>query len=155
MSNVRFRKSKGPSTGRFKKPPTVTSNSLHPNTTTSSTERHESVLLGDEIDEKMGFPRFEAGKKKIGWLVNMQPTVLKDENCSGGQKAAVDYYFIGDDEETFKASLSYEPYFLVAVRKGCEAEVEEWCRRKFEGLVRSLGRVVKEDLSMVSLYLFS
>ncbi|RPA85713.1 DUF1744-domain-containing protein [Ascobolus immersus RN42] len=150
MSNGRFRKPfKKGSSVRFKKPTTVAASSLHPDTAHSSSEKFETVALEDEIDEKMGFVRFESGKKKVGWLVNMQPTILKDENASGGMKAAVDYYFIEDgNETTFKASLTYEPYFLIAVKKGVEAEVEEWCRRKFEGMLRGLSRLTKEDLSM-------
>lgn len=31
-----------------------------------------------------------------------------------------------------------------------EAEVEEWIRRKFEGLIKTTVRLTKEDLSMVS-----
>jgi hypothetical protein len=42
---------------------------------TAAAERCEEVKVYDEIDEKMGFWRFEsnaaAGEKKIGWLVNM------------------------------------------------------------------------------------
>lgn len=38
-------------------------------------ERFEEVKVQDEIDEKMGFWRFESGlaggEKKVGWLVNM------------------------------------------------------------------------------------
>ena len=63
-------------------------------------------------------------------------------------KAGVDYYFIGEDGDTFKATLEYDPYFLLAVKKGREPEVEEWCRRAFEGLVKNIKRVEKEDLSM-------
>jgi hypothetical protein len=42
---------------------------------TAAAERFEEVKVYNEIDEKMGFWRFEsnaaAGEKKIGWLVNM------------------------------------------------------------------------------------
>jgi len=33
---------------------------------------------------------------------------------------------------------------------GAEGEVEEWLRRKFEGLLKKTTRWLKEDLSMVS-----
>ncbi len=39
-------------------------------------------------------------------------------------------------------------YFLIAVKRGREAEVDEWCRRKFEGLIKTIERVEKEDLQM-------
>lgn len=60
----------------------------------------------------------------------------------------MDYYFLEDDGGSFKATIEYDPYFLIAVKKGKEAEVEEWCRRKFDGLVKGAKRVEKEDLQM-------
>lgn len=42
---------------------------------TAAQERYEEVAAMDEVDEKLGFWRFESGKvdgeEKIGWLVNM------------------------------------------------------------------------------------
>jgi DNA polymerase epsilon subunit 1 len=96
----------------------------------------------------MGFARFDSGPKRVGWLVNMHSTTIEDESVPGG-RAGVDFYFIGDNEgETFKATLEYEPYFLVAVKRGREAEVEEWIKRTAEGVVRRITRVEKEDLQM-------
>lgn len=95
----------------------------------------------------MGFARYDSGKKKVGWLCNMHSTTLEDEKIPGG-RAGVDYYFIEEDGSTFKATLEYDPYFLIAVRKGREPEVEEWCRRRFEGLVKAVKRIEKEDLQM-------
>lgn len=77
----------------------------------------------------------------------MHSTTVEDENIPGG-RAGVDYYFLEDDGGSFKATVEYDPYFLIAVKKGREAEVEEWCRRKFEGLVKGLKRIEKEDLQM-------
>lgn len=130
-----------------RKPKTVEASSLRSTEATSQNEKIEATRLANRIDESMGFARFESGKKKIGWLVNMHSTTIEDENVPGG-KAGVDYYFIGEDGDTFKATLEYDPYFLLAVRKGKEQEVEEWCRRSFEGLVKSFKRIEKEDLSM-------
>jgi len=42
-------------------------------------------------------------------------TLLRDEEWSGGM-AAVDYYFLAEDGTRFKATLPYEPYFIVAVK---------------------------------------
>jgi len=42
-------------------------------------------------------------------------TLLRDEEWSGGT-AAVDYYFLAEDGTRFKATLPYEPYFIVAVK---------------------------------------
>jgi len=95
----------------------------------------------------MGFTRYDAGKTRVGWLCNMHSTSVEDENVPGG-RAGVNFYFIEEDGNTFKATVEYDPYFLVAVRRGREQEVEEWCRRAFEGLVKKTQRVEKEDLQM-------
>ncbi|KAF2714135.1 DNA polymeras-like protein epsilon [Pleomassaria siparia CBS 279.74] len=126
---------------------TVDSSSLRSTEANSQNEKIEAVRLANSIDERMGFARYDSGKKKIGWLCNMHSTTVEDENVPGG-KAGVDYYFIGEDGDTFKATLEYDPYFLLAVKRGKEPEVEEWCRRAFEGLVKGIKKVEKEDLSM-------
>lgn len=132
-----------------RKPQTVDGASLRSTEATSLNEKKEATRLANRIDESMGFPRYEAGKKKVGWLCNMHSTSIEDEHVPGG-RAGVDFYFIGDQGDTFKATLAYDPYFLLAVKRGKEADVEEWCRRAFEGLVKGIKRVEKEDLQMVS-----
>ncbi|TGO38041.1 hypothetical protein BHYA_0083g00200 [Botrytis hyacinthi] len=115
---------------------------------TSLEEKVEAVKLGHSIDEAMGFPRHESGKKKVGWLVNIKATTIEDEKYLEG-RAGVDCYFIEDDGGTFKATVEYEPYFLVAVKRGYEPEAEEWLKRApGGGVLKSIKRVEKEDLSM-------
>lgn len=110
-------------------------------------EKIQATRLANAIDESMGFARYDSGKKRTGWLCNMHSTTIEDENILGG-RAGVDYYFLEDDGGSFKATIEYDPYFLIAVKKGKEAEAEEWCRRKFDGLVKGVKRVEKEDLQM-------
>lgn len=43
---------------------------------TAISKRFQEVGVTDELDEKLGFPRYEAGPKKIGWLVNMHSVCL-------------------------------------------------------------------------------
>ncbi|KAK4697394.1 DNA polymerase epsilon subunit 1, partial [Lecanoromycetidae sp. Uapishka_2] len=126
---------------------TVDASTLRASEATSQDEKLQATRLANTIDESMGFARYDSGKKKVGWLINMHSTTMEDEKIPGG-RAAVDYYFLEDDGGTFKATLEYDPYFLIAVRKGREAEVEEWCRRKFEAVVKSIKRIEKEDLQM-------
>lgn len=130
-----------------RKPKTVDASSLRSTEATSQHEKLESTRLAHRIDEAMGFARYDAGKKKVGWLCNMHSTSIEDENVPGG-RAGVDYYFIEEDGGTFKATVEYDPYFLVAVKRGKEPEVEEWCRRAFEGLIKGVKKVEKEDLQM-------
>ena len=140
-----FRSAKSSSNPRRTK--TIDASSLRTSEATSQDEKLEATRLGHSIDESMGFALYDSGKKKIGWLCNMHSTTIEDEKVPGG-RAGVDYYFIEDDGGTFRATVAYDPYFLIAVRKGKEAEVEEWCRRKFEGLVKGVKRIEKEDLQM-------
>ncbi|EPS44616.1 hypothetical protein H072_1405 [Dactylellina haptotyla CBS 200.50] len=114
---------------------------------TSSEEKWEATRLADSIDERMGFARYESGPKKIGWLINMHSTAIEDENNIGG-KAGVDFYFIDDEGGSFKATVLYDPYIVIACKVGFEIEVEEWIRRKFEGLVKNVSRTTREDLQM-------
>ncbi|KAL7797281.1 DUF1744 domain-containing protein [Trichoderma ceciliae] len=115
---------------------------------TSADEKWERTRLAQSIDDKMGFARYESGKKKEGWLVNVQPTSVEDERIPGG-RAALDCYFIELDGSTFKATVDYDPYFIIAVKKGRESEVEEWVKRvPGGGVVKAVRRIEKEDLSM-------
>ena len=129
-----------------RKTKTIDASSLRANEATSQDERLEATRLAHSIDERMGFARYYSGKKKVGWLCNMHSTSIEDGKVPGG-RAAVDYYFLEDDGGSFKATVEYEPYFLIAVRRGREAEVEEWCRRSCEA-VKTVKRVEKEDLQM-------
>lgn len=118
------------------------------NEATSTDEKREAVKLANSIDESMGFARYESGKKKVGWLCNLQPTTIEDDKLPDG-RAGLDCYFIEEDGSTFKATLEYDPYFLVAVKRGHEAEAEEWLKRApGGGVVKSLRKVEKEDLQM-------
>ncbi|KAM4056568.1 DNA polymerase family b, exonuclease domain-containing protein [Hirsutella rhossiliensis] len=115
---------------------------------TSADEKWERTRLAHSIDENMGFARYESGRKKEGWLVNVQPTSIQDERIPGG-RAALDCYFIEGDGSTFKATIEYEPYFLIAVKRGHESEVEEWIKRvPGDGVVKTIRKVEKDDLKM-------
>ena len=132
---------------RTKRTKAVEFSSLRSTEATSQDEKFEAIRLANGIDENLGFPRFESGENRIGWLINMHSTSIEDPNIPGG-RAGVDYYFLEDDGGSFKATVEYDPYFLIAVKLGHEAEVEEWCRRSFEGLVKKFRRVERDDLQM-------
>ena len=126
---------------------TVDRSTLRASEGTSQDDKIQATRLAHTIDESMGFARYDSGKNRVGWLYNMHSTTIEDESIPGG-RAGVDFYFLEDDGGTFKATVQYDPYFLIAVKKGKEPEIEEWCRRKFEGLVKSVKRTGKEDLQM-------
>ena len=62
--------------GRGGKLRTVTAGSLLPTDGTSNNEKFEAERLVSRIDEAMGFPKYESGPKKVGWLVNMRTVLL-------------------------------------------------------------------------------
>ncbi|RMZ79073.1 hypothetical protein DV737_g3563, partial [Chaetothyriales sp. CBS 132003] len=125
----------------------VSASDLRSTEATSQDEKHQATRLANAIDEAMGFPRYDSGKKRVGWLYNMHSTSIEDARLPAG-RAGVDFYFIGDDGNNFKATVEYDPYFLVAVQRGHEHEVEEWCTRIFDGLIKAVAKVAKEDLQM-------
>jgi len=129
---------------------TISASSLRSTEISSQDEKIQAVTLATSIDESFGFPRFDSGKKRTGWLYNMHSTLIPDPRVPGGHRAGVDFYFLadGDEADNFKATVEYDPYFLLAVKRGREAEVEEWCKRMFEGVVKAVSRVDKEDLKM-------
>ncbi|KAF9999127.1 DNA polymerase epsilon catalytic subunit, partial [Modicella reniformis] len=107
----------------------------------------DDVVLQDEIDEKLGFFKFQEGPEKLGWLINQHATLVKDEDWPTG-RSAIDYYFIQDDGEMFKTTVKHSPYFYIASKVGLEGDVEEYIRRKFDTVVEKITRVQKEDLAM-------
>lgn len=135
------------SAGRTKKPPTIGASELRSTEATSQDEKFQAIRLANDIDDAMGFPQFEAGKSREGWLINMHSTAIEDPKIRGG-RAGVDFYFLDNDGEHFKATLEYAPYFLIATKPGVENEVDEWCKRSFEGLLKGIKIVEKEDLSL-------
>ncbi|KIW33109.1 uncharacterized protein PV07_04601 [Cladophialophora immunda] len=142
-SNVRL----GKDASRGRRTKTIDASSLRATEGTSQDEKIQATRLANNIDDAMGFPRYDSGKRRVGWLYNMHSTSIEDPRVPGG-RAGVDFYFLGEDGENFKATVDYDPYFLLAVKRGREAEVEEWCKRIFEGLVKSVNRITKEDLQM-------
>ena len=128
---------------------TIAASGLRSTELSSQEERLQAVALANSIDESFGFPRFDSGKRRVGYCYNMHSTLIPDQRAPGGHRAGVDFYFIADEDgENFKATVEYDPYFLVATKRGREAEVEEWVKRMFEGNVKTVSRVEKEDLQM-------
>lgn len=79
---------------------------------TALEKRFENIELRALHDEQMGFPKYEIGASRLGWMVNMQSTRVRDSEWAGG-RAAVDFYFLEEDGQCFKATVKYSPYFYV------------------------------------------
>ncbi|KAK9460210.1 uncharacterized protein V1516DRAFT_679244 [Lipomyces oligophaga] len=113
----------------------------------STKDRSTLSSIEQEIDVKMGFDTYDVGPSRIGWLINMHSTVI-DEAEGDNALAAVNYYFLDENGDNFKVSMKFDPYFLIGCRAGKEADVEEYLRRKYEGLIKKTVQIVKDDLSM-------
>uniref|UniRef100_T1J6P1 DNA polymerase epsilon catalytic subunit n=1 Tax=Strigamia maritima TaxID=126957 RepID=T1J6P1_STRMM len=124
--------------------PTPTPGSSKPDDTVEKS--YKQSLKNDEIDAKFGFERCETSCKRIGWLLNMQPNEILDENKR--LISVVDYYFVEEDGGRFKVSFPYSPYFYVVAAKGFEQEVTSFLVRKFAGNIRKVENVWKEDLDL-------
>ncbi|TPX34056.1 DNA-directed DNA polymerase [Synchytrium microbalum] len=109
----------------------------------------EEIQLRDEMDERMGFYRYAEGPEKLGWLVNLHPTLVKDQESPTG-KSAIDLYFLEEDGGSFKSTVLHEPYFFIKCKTDTEADVEDYLRRKFEGVLLRVERVEKEDLDLAN-----
>lgn len=108
--------------------------------------RPDVSLRIDAVDAVMGFARHDAGKR-TGWLVNMHTTcIAAGEGLTG--HSGVDYYFLDAEGGLFKATLTFDPYMFIKCVLGRENEVEEFLKRKLEGSLKTISRVVKQDLAM-------
>ncbi|TRY87466.1 hypothetical protein DNTS_035296 [Danionella cerebrum] len=98
------------------------------------------------MDERFGFERMKEPGERTGWLINMHPTEILDDDKR--MISAVDYYFIQEDGNRFKVALPYKPYFYIATKKNCDREVVSFLSKKFQGKVTKLEIVPKEDLDL-------
>ncbi|XP_070201892.1 DNA polymerase epsilon catalytic subunit A-like [Littorina saxatilis] len=112
----------------------------------STEKRLQRANLNDEIDIRFGFSRYKDAQERTGWLINMHPTDVLDEDKR--LVSAVDYYFLEEDGSRFKATLPFKPYFYVATKKDCQREVASFLARKFSGKVVAVETVEKEDLDL-------
>ncbi|CAG9957229.1 unnamed protein product [Clonostachys rosea f. rosea IK726] len=114
---------------------------------TSADEKWERTRQAHSIDQTMGFARFESGKKKEGWLVNVQPTSIEDERIPAG-RAALDCYFLEEDGNYFKATVEYEPYSSLQQRGATSRSRRMGKESPRRWSVKSVKKVEKDDLDM-------
>uniref|UniRef100_A0A8C9TG99 DNA polymerase epsilon catalytic subunit n=1 Tax=Scleropages formosus TaxID=113540 RepID=A0A8C9TG99_SCLFO len=112
----------------------------------SAVKRLERSQFTDEMDSRFGFERMKEPGEKTGWLINMHPTEILDDDKQ--MVSAVDYYFIQEDGSRFKVALPFRPYFYIATKQNCEREVTSFLSKKFQGKVAKLEMVLKEDLDL-------
>jgi DNA polymerase epsilon subunit 1 len=103
----------------------------------------------DEQDAAFGYDRYSGAERRVGWLLTMHTTTITDEK-KGITSSAVDYYFYEQDGGTFKATVTFAPYFLSGVKTGSHASAEAYLRRRFEGKFSDIECVEKEDLDLAN-----
>ncbi|XP_038229567.1 DNA polymerase epsilon catalytic subunit A isoform X3 [Dermochelys coriacea] len=112
----------------------------------SALKRLQRSQRTDRMDAQFGFERAKEPGEKTGWLINMHPAEILDDDKR--LVSCVDYYFVQEDGSRFKVALSYKPYFYIATRKGCEREVSSFLSKKYQGKIAKLETVPKEDLDL-------
>ncbi|KAL5019901.1 hypothetical protein ScPMuIL_002793 [Solemya velum] len=112
----------------------------------SAEKRLQRSLANDEIDIKYGFDRYKESAERVGWLINMHPADILDEDKR--LVSAVDYYFIEEDGKRFKATLPFRPYFLLATKPDTAREVASFLTKRFTGRIKSVEVIQKEDLDL-------
>ncbi|XP_061624174.1 DNA polymerase epsilon catalytic subunit A isoform X2 [Phyllopteryx taeniolatus] len=112
----------------------------------SALKRLERSQFTDEMDARFGFERMKEPGEKTGWLINMHPAEILDEDKR--MISVVDYYFLQEDGRRFKVALPFKPYFYISTKKNCEREVISYLSRKFQGKVSKLEILPKEDLDL-------
>lgn len=100
----------------------------------------------EKIDKFFGFERYEEEKEKIGFLLNIRTTSIIEEEEE--EYSAIDLYFIGKDNEKFKVTYKYEPYFYIRVQKGREEQVETWLRKRYNEYISNITIEKLKDLSL-------
>ncbi|CAF4418670.1 unnamed protein product [Rotaria sp. Silwood2] len=110
-------------------------------------KRFERLSQSDRIDQ---LPEFE---ERIGWLYNLQPCELFDEERRRFV-SALDLYFIGDIGDRFKISVIYPPYFYVGAKVGRENDVDAYLSKRYHNRFLSCDLVAKEDLGMKIDYVY-
>lgn len=110
-------------------------------------KRLERLNQSDRIDQLYGCLRYTGFEERIGWLYNLQPCELFDEDRRRFV-SALDLYFIGDIGDRFKISLIYPPYFYVGTKLGRENDVYAYLSKRYHNRCLSCDLIAKEDLDL-------
>ena len=110
-------------------------------------KRLERSHQSDRIDQLYGCLRYTDLDERIGWLYNLQPGELFDEDRRRFV-SALDLYFIGEVGDRFKISLVYAPYFYIGTKLGRENDVFAYLSKRYHNRCLSCELVAKEDLDL-------
>jgi len=108
-------------------------------------ERLQRKVQIDAEDEDFGFARYKTGPVRLGWLLNITPTIVVHSE-SGAEQSALDLYFLQENGDTFKSSVVFYPYFYVLCEEHYGHRMEQFLQQKLEGMVHQIELVRKIDL---------
>ncbi|CAD6189723.1 unnamed protein product, partial [Caenorhabditis auriculariae] len=109
-------------------------------------QRIQLIRSNDYIDAKFGFDRYTSTVERKGFLMNLQPAEMIDEQTKQ-IVSVVDFYFISDMDERFKISYPFRPYMYIATLEGSEHQVQSFLCKKYGNMV-TVEYYEKEDLDM-------
>ena len=102
--------------------------------------------LNDDFDDLMSRNLVSDGLAREGYLFNIKPHKLQDENRK--DQACLLMYFAEETGEVFKCHLKYEPYFYVLCRDEVRGEVINAISKHFGGHITRIEEIEKVDLSL-------
>ncbi|OQV25773.1 DNA polymerase epsilon catalytic subunit A [Hypsibius exemplaris] len=112
-------------------------------------QRLEKALKNDSLDAKFGFERYKEPKERTGFMLNMQPNEVMDEETKK-LTAVVDYFFMDEMNSRFKISMPYQPYFFLKAKPGHDVEASTYLQRKYSQILAHIETVWKEDLDLLN-----
>ena len=111
-------------------------------------KRLERLNQSDRIDQLYGYLRYSGFEECIGWLYNLQPCELFDEERRRFL-SALNLYFIGNKDDRFKIYIIYPPYFYVGAKLGRENDVYAYLSKRYHNRCLSCDLIPKEDLGIL------
>ncbi|XP_031567678.1 DNA polymerase epsilon catalytic subunit A-like [Actinia tenebrosa] len=114
----------------------------------SAESRMVRIQTQEAMDIKYGFEKHKESSERLGWLINMHPTEVLDDDKK--LISAVDLYFIQEDGDRFRIALPFKPYFYILAKKDTDREVATYLNRKYGGTIAKIENVQKEDLDLAN-----
>lgn len=111
-------------------------------------EQQEVIGAAEDLDRHFGFDLLSQGAARTGFLFNIRPTSISDDD--NNETSAIDCYFVEEDGSTFRARVSYAPYFLIHV-DGSEndvREVETLLLRQHQDVIFGMDHLSRDDLDL-------
>jgi len=86
--------------------------------------------------------------KKLGWLLNMNETLVTDHQ-TGQEMTAIDLYFLEESGNTFKATFTSFPYLYLKCKDHLRTDMAAWLKKRFPS-IKEIALVSMIDLSLAN-----